>query len=147
MIRPTSTLKLAELKNLAGIDFGSAFDRARQCNNRMPVPPTPCRECLAAFGRTLQWRTGDNAAVCAAQRLSAQWLTQQQIGIDLAAKWALFYINEKFRNRRNPSAAGRARYLVHAAALLHQHGKTGEGRSAFPSYCTPDPALISSVTR
>jgi hypothetical protein len=50
--------------------------------------------------------------------LTAQWLIEQHISSELAAKWALFYINEKQRNRRNPSTAGRARFLITAALLL-----------------------------
>ena len=54
--------------------------------------------------------------------LTAQWLVEQHISADLAARWALFYLNEKQRNRRNPSAAGRARFLITAVALLHEAG-------------------------
>ncbi|MFN4294360.1 MAG: DUF4951 domain-containing protein [Thermoflexales bacterium] len=84
----------------------------------MPPPPTPCAECLAEFGHRLNWRTGSAAALEAARSLSAQWLAERHISADLAAKWALFYINEKQRNRRNPSAAARARFMVQAIQLL-----------------------------
>lgn len=89
----------------------------------MPPPPTPCAECLAEFGRKLNWRTGSAAALEAARSLSAQWLAERQIRADIAAKWALFYINEKQRNHRNPSAAGRVRYLIAAIALLQPDGR------------------------
>lgn len=81
-------------------------------------PPTPCAECLAEFGLQLNWRTGNAAALEAARSLSAQWLAERHISADLAAKWALVYINEKQRNRRNPSAAARARFMVQAIRLL-----------------------------
>ncbi|WP_333889510.1 DUF4951 domain-containing protein [Caldilinea sp.] len=113
-----STMKLAELKALAGEEFGRAFEQAQARNDRLPPPPTPGGECLAAFGKKLQWRTGNAAARAAAQRLCPQKLAEHALRADLAAMWALFYINEKFRNRRNPSAAGRAHYLVAAAKLL-----------------------------
>jgi len=112
------TLSLLELKALAGYECCSAYERARKGNGRMPPPPTPCSECLAAFGRRLNWRTGTEAALRAMRALTAQWLIEQHISSELAAKWALFYINEKQRNRRNPSAAGRARFLITAALLL-----------------------------
>ncbi len=120
MSAPLSTLPptLTALKSLAGPESCRAYEQARSCNSRMPPPPTPCAECLADFGRRLNWRTGDAAACAAARALSAHWLREQQISIDLAAKWALFYINEKQRNRRNPSAAGRVRFLITAIALL-----------------------------
>lgn len=111
-------MKLADLKALAGDEFGRAYELARAHNRRMPVPPTPSGEGLAAFGRKLQWRTGDAAAIAAARKLCAQRLTDHALRAELAAMWALFYINEKFRNRRNPSAAGRAHYLVVATKLL-----------------------------
>lgn len=115
---PPSPITLNMLKALAGEEFGRAYDYARRCNGRMPPPPTPHHECLSAFGRMLNWRTGNAAALAAAQRMSAQWLIERHIRADLAAKWALFYINERQRNRRNPSASGRARFLIIAVALL-----------------------------
>ncbi|MCS6773016.1 MAG: hypothetical protein RMM31_10330 [Anaerolineae bacterium] len=114
----TTTLSLSELKALAGEPFCRAYECARQRNGRMPPPPTPCRECLAAFGQKLGWRTGSAAAIKAAESLSLQKLCDCHITAELAARWALFYINERQRNRRNPSAAGRARYLIRAALLL-----------------------------
>ncbi|MCL6511303.1 MAG: hypothetical protein K6U78_11490 [Anaerolineae bacterium] len=120
--RTARTLSLLELKTLAGYECCLAYERARQCNGRMPPPATPCAECLAAFGRRLNWRTGDAAALQAMRSLTAQWLVEQHISADLAARWALFYLNEKQRNRRNPSAAGRARFLITAVALLHEAG-------------------------
>ncbi|MCS6847078.1 MAG: hypothetical protein RMN52_05110 [Anaerolineae bacterium] len=111
-------ISLIEIKALAGEEFCLAYERARQCNGRMPPPPTPCAECLAEFGRRLNWRTGSAAALEAARALSAQWLAERHVSADIAAKWALFYINEKQRNRRNPSAAGRARFMITAITLL-----------------------------
>lgn len=111
-------ISLIEIKALAGEEFCLVYERARQCNGRMPPPPTPCAACLAEFGRKLNWRTGSAAALVAARSLSPQWLAERHISADIAAKWALFYINEKQRNHRNPSAAGRVRFLITAIALL-----------------------------
>jgi len=60
--------------------------------------------------------------------LTAHWLIEQHISSELAAKWALFYINEKQRNRRNPSAAGRARFLITAVLLLQTLQSEAEAR-------------------
>jgi hypothetical protein len=117
-------MSLIEIQALAGEEFCLAYERARRCNGRMPPPPTPCAECLAEFGRRLNWRTGSAAALVAARSLSPQWLAERHISADIAAKWALFYINEKQRNRCNPSAAGRARFLVQAIRLLQSDGSS-----------------------
>jgi hypothetical protein len=73
---------------------------------------------LAHFGKTLGWRTGDAAADAAAAELTTRALREQQVTPCIIAQWALFYVNEKRRNVRNPSAAGRARFLITALRLL-----------------------------
>jgi hypothetical protein len=122
-----TTFQQTKLPDIAPIDklrqcvdarFFEAYVRAGEAKTRLPPPPTPGCACLAHFGKTLGWRTGDAAADAAAAELTTCALREQQVTACMVAQWALFYVNEKRRNVRNPSAAGRARFLITALRLL-----------------------------
>jgi hypothetical protein len=117
--KPTpDTMPIERLRQCVDARFFEAYVRAGEAKTRLPPPPTPGCACLAHFGKTLGWRTGDAAADAAAAELTTRALREQQVTPCIIAQWALFYVNEKRRNVRNPSAAGRARFLINALRLL-----------------------------
>jgi hypothetical protein len=76
---------------------------------------------VAEFGsEVMQWGTGNEAARERIGELTREGLEEAGVTFDMAMQWAKFYANEALRNTTNPSAAGRADLMQHAADLLRQ---------------------------
>lgn len=102
---------------LAGIGLAAATTAPALV--KLPVPETPGGMSAAEFGQTvMRWGRGSAAAIARIGEITRDELTSAGVTREMAQRWAAFYANEAARVADNPSAAGRAELMKHAADLL-----------------------------
>jgi RHS repeat-associated protein len=97
------------------------FDKANDPSKDVPIlPMPPGTKGFAEFGEKMGWGRGSAEARARIETLTREELEQKGITKQMAEEWRDFY---KQQPETNPSAAGRADLMQHAADLLSGGGK------------------------
>jgi RHS repeat-associated protein len=95
--------------------YGQSHDPSLSVPN-LPIPPG--LKGFSDFGKKMGWGSGDAEARARMETLTKEELEKNGVTKEMAEKWRDFYKDEIARNPNNPSAAGRADLMQHAADLL-----------------------------
>jgi hypothetical protein len=74
----------------------------------------------AEFGKLIGWGEGSDAARARIATLTVEELREIGVQMEQAINWAIAYESVQRLSPRNPSAAGLAQLMRHAASLLAQ---------------------------
>lgn len=80
---------------------------------KLPVPAIPAMfKNVSQFGKAIKWGLDTEMARAEISNITKGGMDAIGVTREIAAEWAVFYVNEMTRNPGNPSAQGRAELMM-----------------------------------